>query len=349
MTDFHDWLMPLQYTSITDEHQAVRQKAGLFDLCHMGRIRLSGPDRIEFAQRMTTANVVAMEEGQVDYGFLCNPQGGIVDDITVYRAADHVLLVVNGANRLKAFDWLNRNRNDLAVRIEDVSATLSMIAIQGPLAETVLQQETDFPLRSIRYYHFAVVPVCGVEMIVSRTGYTGEDGFELYVDAPHCEAVWEALIKQGEPYGLVPIGLGARDTLRLEAAMPLYGNELNDNISPFEAGLGKFVVMDKAGFMGRQALLERSKQLTRQLVCLVMEERAVPRTGYRVFVGETAIGEVTSGTFSPTLGQGIAMAYVDAAYVKEGTSLSVGIRGRKCPAHVIRRPFYSRKRARPSS
>ena len=344
MTDFHGWLMPLQYTSITDEHQAVRKAAGLFDLCHMGRIRLTGPARIEFAQRMTTADVARMNEGEIDYGFLCNPQGGVVDDITVYRGDDHVFLVVNGANRLKVVDWLNSNRGENAVKIGDVSDTLGMIAIQGPAAEAILQDETEYPLRAMRYYHFAVARVCGVEMLVSRTGYTGEDGFELYVDAPHCESVWETLMKRGEGRGLAPVGLGARDTLRLEAAMPLYGNELNDTTTPFEAGLGKFVVMEKPDFMGRPALLERSRAVSKRLICLVMEERAIPRTGYTVFAGEMRVGEVTSGTFSPTLGQGIAMAYVDVAHAKEGASLAVEIRGKRCPARVIRRPFYSRKR-----
>jgi len=344
MTDFHDWLMPLQYTSITDEHLAVRKAAGLFDLCHMGRIRLSGPDRMEFAQRMTTADVAAMDEGQVDYGFLCNREGGIVDDITIYRASDFVLLVVNGANRLKVFDWLKNNQADGAVVIEDIGGALGMIAIQGPRAEAIVQEETKYALRTIRYYHFALADLSGVEMLVSRTGYTGEDGFELYMDAAHCLVVWEALLRRGKRDGLVCVGLGARDTLRLEAAMPLYGNELNDSISPFEAGLGKFVALAKPAFMGREALLERSKQVAKRLVCLVMKERAVPRTGYRVFAGEMPIGEVTSGTFSPTLSQGIAMAYVDIAHAKEGTALAVEIRGKKCPAHIIRRPFYSRKR-----
>ena len=340
MTDFHGWLMPLQYTSITDEHLAVRQAAGLFDLCHMGRIRLTGPARMEFAQRMTTADVAAMAEGQVDYGFLCNPQGGVVDDITVYRGDDYVFLVVNGANRFKVMDWLNAHRGERAVTIEDVSDSLGMIAIQGPEAEEILQAETEFPLAKLRYYHFGTARVAGVEMLVSRTGYTGEDGFELYLDAAHCLSVWEALMR----HDLISVGLGARDTLRIEAAMPLYGNELNDTTSPFEAGLGKFVRMEKPDFVGRDALLERSKAVTRRLCCLVMQERSIPRTGYAVWAGDRRVGEVTSGTFSPTLGQGIAMAYVEAALAKEGASLAVEIRGRKCPARVIRRPFYSRKR-----
>jgi len=340
MTDFHGWLMPLQYTGITDEHLAVRQAAGLFDLCHMGRIRLSGPARIEFAQRMTTANVAAMARGQVEYGFLCNRQGGIVDDITIYRENDAVFLVVNGANRLKVVEWLTSHRGGDAVEIEDVSDAVGMMAIQGPEAVAILQEETDCPLANLRYYHFDVATVAGVEMLVSRTGYTGEDGFELYLDAPHCLPVWETLMR----HDLISVGLGARDTLRLEAAMPLYGNELNDATSPFEAGLGKFVIMEKRDFMGRAALVERSKQLTRRLVCIVMEERSIPRTGYKVFAGEATVGEVTSGTFSPTLGQGIAMAYVDVACAKVGASLAIEIRGKKWAARVVRRPFYSRKR-----
>ncbi|MCX8037235.1 MAG: glycine cleavage system aminomethyltransferase GcvT [Candidatus Sumerlaeia bacterium] len=345
MTDFHGWLMPLQYTSITDEHLAVRRAAGLFDLCHMGRICLRGPDAVAFAHWMTTADVKAMAEGQVDYGFLCNPQGGIVDDITVYRNTNEVMLVVNGANRLKVMDWLTDHCDRYSVEIEDASGRLAMIAIQGPQAVAILQEETRFPLSAIRYYHFAPAEVAGVPMLVSRTGYTGEDGFELYLDAGACEAVWEKLMTPDKKIGdLVAVGLGARDTLRLEASMPLYGNELNDETTPFEAGLGKFVRMDKEDFMGRSALVQKYNAPARRLCCLVMSEKCIPRSGYKVYAGETAIGEVTSGTFSPTLLQGIAMAYVGPPYAKEGTVLAVEIRGRKCAARVVRRPFYSRKR-----
>jgi len=345
MTDFHDWLMPLQYTSITDEHQSVRNAAGLFDLCHMGRIVLTGPDRIAFAQRMTTADVAAMDKGKVEYGFLCNEQGGIVDDITVYRGEEEILLVINGANRIKGFEWLNRHRGSANVEIEDASMRLGMIAIQGPRAEVILQEETPFPLRPIPYYHFNAADVAGVRMLVSRTGYTGEDGFELYLEAAPCEAVWNALMKRGQGRGLAPVGLGARDTLRLEAAMPLYGNELDDETSPFEAGLGKFVVLDKPDFVGRAALVERAKAKTKFLCCLVMEERAVPRTGYAIFMDKADVGKVTSGTFSPTLGRGIAMAYIYTPHFTQvGTTLAVEIRGKRVPARVIRRPFYSRKR-----
>ncbi len=345
MTDFHGWLMPLQYTSITDEHLAVRHAAGLFDLCHMGRICLRGPDAAAFAHWMTTADVKAMAEGQVDYGFLCNPRGGIVDDITVYRNADEVMLVVNGANRLKVMEWLTAHRDGYAVEIEDASTRLGMIAIQGPQAAAILQETTRFPLSTIRYYQFARAEVAGVPMLVSRTGYTGEDGFELYVDAGACASVWERLMTREKKAGdLVAVGLGARDTLRLEASMPLYGNELNDETTPFEAGLGKFVRMDKENFMGRSALLQKYNTPARRLCCLVMNEKAVPRSGYKLYAGETAIGQVTSGTFSPTLQQGIAMAFVQPAYAREGTELAVEIRGRKCAARVVRRPFYSRKK-----
>jgi len=344
MTDFHDWLMPVQYTSITDEHLAVRNVAGLFDLCHMGRIRLTGPDRVAFAQRLTTANVEAMTTGQVEYGFLCNERGGIVDDITIYRDEDEILLVVNGANRLKAFDWLTKHRNGQNVEIADASERLAMIAIQGPLAQAILQEETAHPLETIRYYRFWRIEVEGVGMLASRTGYTGEDGFELYLDASRCETVWNALMERGRNRGCVPVGLGARDTLRLEAAMPLYGNELDDETTPFEAGLGKFVVLDKPDFVGQEALLERAKARTKFLCCLIMEERAVPRTGYPVFYDKAEAGRVTSGTFSPTLGKGIAMAYIHSPYFAQvGTQVLVEIRGKKTPAKVVRRPFYSRK------
>ncbi|MBM3334973.1 glycine cleavage system aminomethyltransferase GcvT, partial [Candidatus Sumerlaeota bacterium] len=320
--DFHGWLMPLQYTSITEEHLAVRKAVGLFDLCHMARIRLSGPAHAEFASYVTTGDVVRMGAGKVDYAFLCNEQGGIVDDITIYRQHDSILLVVNSANRLKVLDWLGSHRDRWDVEISDVSDALAMIAIQGPRAERVLQKDTDFPLASISYYHFATAAISGQQAIVSRTGYTGEDGFEVYLDATHISNVWERLLEQGKEDGLVPVGLGARDTLRLEAALPLYGNEINETTTPFEAGLGKFVALDKADFVGREALVARSKNVSRRLCCLVMDERAVPRSGYSVFAGQTDVGRVTSGTFSPSLERGIALAYVDVAHSAEGASLA---------------------------
>jgi len=346
MTDFNGWLMPLQYTSITEEHQRVRQAAGLFDLGHMGRIRLRGPDRIDFAQRMTTVDVAGTEEGGVSYGFLCNDRGGIIDDVTIYRAGDYVFLVVNSANRLKVLDWLNSNRAANNVEIEDATETLGMIAIQGPQAEAILQKETDFPLGSIGYYRFGVTIVSTTKMLISRTGYTGEDGFEMYMGSLYCERVWEALLKRGGQHGLVPVGLGARDTLRLEAAMPLYGNELSETITPFDAGLRKFVNLKKPDFVGREALIERSQAQhePRRLCCLVMEERSIPRKGYKVFAQDMRIGEVTSGTFSPTLGQGIAMAYLDIIYAQKGNRVAVEIRGKRYPARVVQRPFYSRRR-----
>jgi len=345
MTDFHGWRMPLQYASITDEHIAVRTKAGLFDLGHMGRVRISGPDRVEFVRRIVTCDIGAAAEGRVLYGFICNERGGIVDDVTVYRARDYIFLVVNASNRAKVLDHLGRLREGFSVEIEDLTGTLGMIAIQGPEAAAILAGETDLQLDGIKFYHFEIGPVAGAKTIVSRTGYTGEDGFELYMGSLYCESVWEALLARGRERGLVPVGLGARDTLRLEAAMPLYGNELDEETTPYEAGLGKFVALDKGDFIGRQALLERSRShISRRLSCLVMQERSVPRSGYEIFVGDMKIGRVTSGTFSPTLGRGIAMAYLDAVYAQPDTMVEVEIRGRRYQARVIRCPFYSRRR-----
>lgn len=348
MTDFHGWRMPLQYTSITEEHQTVRTAAGLFDLGHMGRIRIDGSDRLAYVQKMTTADVAGTQEGTVQYGFLCNEKGGIIDDITIYRAEEYVLLVVNGANRSKVMEWLASHPPEGDVRVRDVTDTLGMIAVQGPQAQTILQTRTDFGLGEIRYYHFEIARVAEVKMLVSRTGYTGEDGFELYMGSAFCLPVWDALLEQGHEHGLAPVGLGARDTLRLEAGMPLYGNELDETISPFEAGLGKFVQFDKPDFVGRPALLERSKaHMPRRLCCLVMRERCIPRRGYEVSVGGMPVGEVTSGTFSPTLAKGIAMAYLDVVCSVEGMHVEVAIRGKKYPARVVRRPFYKRNRQEP--
>jgi aminomethyltransferase len=345
MTDFFGWSMPVQFSSITEEHLTVRRAAGLFDLGHMGRIRLSGPDRVAFAQLLTTVDVEAADSGTVLYGFLCDNRGAILDDITIYRADKQVLLVVNASNAAKVLDWLNRNRAAADVMIEDVSSRMAMIAIQGPQAEAIVQEETALAVDALRYYRFEETKVCGVRMLISRTGYTGEDGFELYMGYRYCEPVWNDLFERGKRNGLVPIGLGARDTLRLEAAMPLYGNELSEQTTPFEAGLGKFVDLEKPDFIGREALREQSQAPPAvRLCCLVAKDRCVPRKGYEVFVGEKHVGAVTSGTFSPTLNQGIAMAYLDVGYAGEGTEVEIAVRGRRHGSRVVRRPFYSRKR-----
>jgi aminomethyltransferase len=338
--------MPVMYTSITDEHLAVRSVAGLFDLGHMGRIRITGEGRLGFVERVTTMPISRAEEGRVQYGFILNQAGGVIDDITGYRAADHVFLVVNGANRLAVVDWFGRQIDGFQAAFEDVSDKVGMIAIQGPRARHMLQHETTCHLDSIGYYRFATCTVAGVRTLVSRTGYTGEDGFELYMDAAACQKVWDALLRAGEPEGLRPIGLGARDTLRLEASLPLYGNELDLLTTPIEAGLKKFVDLEGHDFIGRAALVESLERgPSKSLVCLVTQERVVPRHGYKIFGGGAEIGGVTSGTFSPTLNQGIAMAYIAPGSEKVDTRVEIEIRGQRHPARVVPRPFYKRRRA----
>lgn len=342
MTDFHGWSMPMQYTSVTEEHNSVRNAAGLFDLGHMGRIRLTGDARLDFVQRVTTADVIAAEPGRVLYSFLCNEKGGVIDDITIYRATDSVLLVVNAASLAAVLDWLNQHLWS-GVDLEDLSESMSMVAIQGPEARGIVADETDFDPEKIPYYHFCESEIADVHCLISRTGYTGEDGYELYMNREKCESVWKRLQVRGEGRGCIPIGLGARGTLRLEAAMPLYGNELSTTITPIEAGLKRFVAFDKGDFIGRSALLEQTEAgPERRLRCIVMEERAIPRTGYKIYVGEDCVGEVTSGTFSPTMQKGIAMAYIQSEHAALDSLVEVEVRNQRRKARIVRRPFYKR-------
>lgn len=344
MTVFSGWEMPLYYTSITAEHQAVRNKAGVFDLCHMGRIRIKGKDSVKFLQYMTTNDIEELPIGKVHYAFICNPQGGIVDDVTVYKAEEYCLVVTNAVNRDAVLSWLLQNRGKYAVEIEDAGFGLGMISIQGPKAQDILQKLTQGSLSDVGYYEFVVTQVTHAKAIVSRTGYTGEEGFELYFGALYTAQVWEKLLQIGAPEGLVPIGLGARDTLRLEACMPLFGNDLTNSTSPLEAGMTKFVRLDKKAFIGKDALVNSTNtELSKRLVAFQMLDRSVPRKGCEIRYHDNTIGNVTSGTFSPTLQKGIAMGYVDNMHSKVGSSILIMIKGKPHPAEIVKRPFYKRR------
>lgn len=343
MIDFGGWEMPVQYSGILDEHAHVRRTAGLFDVSHMGELTFRGPDAAAFLQSMVTNDLASAAVGRAVYSPMCYPDAGTVDDLLVYkRGEDDFLVVVNAANTARDAAWF---REHLAGRVEmaDISDRVAQIAIQGPAAQRILQPLAGIPLDSIRFYRFAQkVPVGGVECLVSRTGYTGEDGFELYLPAERAVPVWDALLAAGKPEGLVPAGLGARDTLRFEAALPLYGHELSADISPLEGGLSHFVKFGKGDFIGREALAAQQEAgPRRRRIGIRMTGRGLARGGCPVLSGGKSVGVVTTGNYSPTLRQNLALALVDSAF--DGGALAVDIRGRSVDAAVTPLPFYSKK------
>ncbi len=346
LVDFAGWEMPIRYGSIRTEHQAVREAAGLFDLGHMARIDISGPNAVEFLEGLATNSVAALETGQAHYSLLCNERGTILDDVIYYRLADRIFLVANASNRGKVVDWLQAHAGE-GVTVEDRSDALDMLAIQGPKAAAITARALDCAaaIETLPYYAIVEVPFAGTKLLLARTGYTGEDGFEVYLPRPHGVALWQALSAAGADDGLVPVGLGARDTLRLEAAMPLYGHEIDETTNPLEAGLS-FAVKLKKPFIGRDALAAVKKDKPkRALVGFEVEGRRAPRQGYALYSGGEEVGVVTSGSLSPTLGRNIGLGYVPRKLRKAGTALEVDIRGNRAAARVIKKPFYKRARS----
>jgi aminomethyltransferase len=339
MVDFAGWEMPVQYTSIVEEHQATRTACGLFDISHMGRLSFAGVDALALIQEVFTNNAATMKDGQVRYGLICNEQGGIRDDVLVYRWPYGWAMVVNAGNRVKIVDWLAAHKGRRDVQVIDQTADSCMVAIQGPGALALCRGLTETDAATLAYYYAAPTRYHGKPGVVSRTGYTGEDGVELMVGKDQAVELWEELVARGGQ----PCGLGARDTLRLEAAMPLYGHELTEEIDPFQAGLAWAVKLDKGDFIGREALLRRQEDASLpQRVGLELQGKRPAREGCDVRLESTTVGRVTSGTLTPTLNKGIAMAYVDRAYTAPGTKLSVDIRGKAESARVVPLPFYKR-------
>lgn len=344
IVDFAGWELPVQYSGILAEHRAVRTACGLFDVSHMGEITVTGPQALAALQHLVTNDLASMKIGDARYSPMCYEDGGTVDDLLVYRrGGDDYLVVVNAGNKDKDFQWMI-GHNPLGAAMEDTSAAWAQLALQGPKAQDILSQLIDVSLLPMKNYTFTEGTLLGTACILSRTGYTGEDGFELYCPPQVAPPLWDALTQAGQSFGLLPCGLGARDTLRLEAAMPLYGHELTAQISPLEAGLGRFVKLDKAeGFIGRDALrMQKEQGLTRKRVGLELKDRGIAREGAPVFQGDRNIGAVTSGTFTPYLERSIAMALVPPAAAGESTELFVEVRGRRIAAQVIKLPFYKR-------
>jgi aminomethyltransferase len=345
MIDFAGWRMPVQYGSILDEHRSVRERVGLFDLSHMGELLIEGPEAGEGLARAVVSNPPALAIGRAHYSMLCQVDGGILDDLIIYRLADDRFLVVaNAANAHVVSDALAERLEGSRAVLDDQSLATGLVAVQGPRSVDVLGPLTDIDLAALRYYGIAEGAVAGIPAHVARTGYTGEDGFEVFVETARTGELWDALLDGVRGAGGGPVGLGARDTLRLEAGMPLYGNELDRTTTPFDAGLGRVVKLDKPGdFVGRAALEKFAADgPKRRLVGLTVEGRGIARHGYPVHVGERRSGVVTSGTQSPTLGVPIAMAYVAPTDAEPATMLDIEIRDTRIPARVVPLPFYRR-------
>lgn len=343
MVEFAGWEMPVQYRGVIDEHVAVRTRAGLFDVSHMGEIEIRGPGALELCQKISANDVSRIKLQQAQYNLLMNEKGGIVDDVIFYRIEpDYFLICVNASNSDKDFAWIHKQAEG-NVELENASSRYAQLALQGPLAEKILQPLTSLRLSEVKPFFFAFGDVSSIRCLVARTGYTGEDGFEMYCGSAEAERLWNALLKSGEPMELEPAGLGARDTLRLEKAYPLYGHELDDTTTPLEAGLDWVTKLAKGPFVGREVLLkQREEGIRRKLVGLELLEPGIARSEYALFKNGSSIGRVTSGTKSPTLGKAIALAYVNIEEALLENTIDVEIRGRKARAKIVPLPFYRR-------
>lgn len=344
--EFNGWALPVEYSGILDEHRRVRTAAGLFDVSHMGELTVQGPGSTDFVQHLVTNDISRQKAGQAIYSPMCREDGGTVDDLLIYKfSGESFMLVVNAGNTDKDFEWVKNAINGFDAEVVNVSANYAQLALQGPKAVEILQKLIYIPLNSIKYYHFReVVKIGEITALVSRTGYTGEDGFELYVSLEDVALLWNKIMDAGKGYGIVPAGLGARDTLRFEAALPLYGQELSESITPVEARLERFIGFDKSHFTGKEALTaQKACGSTNRIAGFEMLERGIARHGCEITSDGRKIGHVTSGSFAPTLMKNIGLALVKSEYSQEGTLLEVIVRGKSLKATVVKTPFYTRK------
>lgn len=342
--DFGGWELPVQYSGILEEHQQVRTAAGLFDVSHMGEITVKGPDAAKFIQKLITNDIANSKEFQATYSPMCYSSGGVVDDLLVYKfGTEDYLIVVNASNTDKDYQWMRENLEG-NVQIANVSNDYAQLALQGPKAESILQKLTKEPIDKIKFFRFVPeTEICGIKALVSRTGYTGEDGFEIYLPSNIAPELWDKLLEAGKDEGLVPVGLGARDTLRFEAALPLYGQEISQDISPLEAGLGRFVKLEKEYFIGKEALLiQKERGIKRRLIGFEMLDRGIARSHYEVEANGKTIGFVTTGSFSPSLKKNLGLALIENEYAAAGTEIEVNIRNKPLKAKVINIPFYNK-------
>ncbi len=348
MVPFAGYEMPVQYpTGIIQEHKAVRERAGLFDVSHMGELEIRGGDALGLLQYVTTNDASKVAVGQAQYTVICNADGGAIDDCIIYRFEDHYMIVVNASNQDRDRDHIMQYAERFGAQVIDRSEETGLLALQGPAAQRVLERITEVQLNTIAYYHFAEGDVAGVPAIISRTGYTGEDGFELYLPADQTAKVWQRILEAGQEEAVLPVGLGARDSLRLEMGYVLYGNDLDERRTPLEAGLGWVTKLDKGEFIGREALQQQKSDGVRErLVAFVLKERGFPRHGYEIRIDGEPSGEVTSGAHAPSLEYGIGLAYVPVEAARAGTMIDVMVRGKPVPAEIVRPPFYKDGSAR---
>lgn len=347
MVDFGGWELPIQYSGIINEHKTVREAAGLFDVSHMGEITVKGEQALELLQELVTNDVALIKDNQVQYTPMCKDDGGIIDDLIIYRRGEQdFLLVVNASNTDRDFERVKEVAAGFPqAEVKNISYDVAQIALQGPKASSILAGAADFDLSTLKYFWFQPeVSVCGETVLVSRTGYTGEDGFEIYCSREAAVKIWEGLMEEGSGKGLLPAGLGARDTLRFEACLPLYGNELGEDTNPLEAGLTRFVKLYKPSFRGKDPLVRaKHASLQKRLVGLEVTGRGIPRHGYPVLHESGVIGTITSGSYAPTLDKNLGLAYVTPEFSEPGTEILVDIRGRKVAARVVSIPFYKRE------
>lgn len=343
--DFAGWALPVQYEGIIPEHEAVRNAAGIFDVSHMGEVNVKGENAFDFVQNLVTNDISVLKNFQVIYTLMCYPNGGVVDDLLVYKYDnENFLLVINASNIDKDYQWMKENIGSLNVNLSNISEEISEVALQGPKAQEILQKLANIDLNTIKFFYFNDnVSINDIKCLVSRTGYTGEDGFEIYAKNKDIEAIWDLIIQAGKAEVIKPTGLGCRDTLRFEASLPLYGNEISKDITPLEAGLGFFVKLGKDNFIGKDALVKQKEEgLKRKLVGLEMKDRGIPRHGYEILANGEKIGFVTTGYFSPTLKKNICLALISSQYSALGTEISVVIRNKPLKAEVISKKFYNK-------
>ncbi|MFQ5771422.1 MAG: glycine cleavage system aminomethyltransferase GcvT [bacterium] len=342
IVEFGGYLMPVQYKGIMEEHNQVRNSVGIFDVSHMGEFTIKGNQAQNYLQKMTLNDVTKLVEHRAQYTGMSYDDGGMVDDLIVYCFSDHYLAVVNASNRVKDFNWMKEHLIS-GVHLEDKSDEISLFAVQGRNAEATLQKLTNADLSEINFYWFRKGQIAGVDAVIARTGYTGEDGFEIAIDVKHSVAIWNAILDAGQEFNIAPIGLAARDTLRLEMKYCLYGNDIDETTNPIEAGLGWITKIDKGEFVGRKAIMQvKANGISRKLVGFVLKERAVPRHGYKIVKNGQEVGRVTSGTFSPSLQKGIGMGFVNLPFNEIGTEITISIRGKEVAAEVVKTPFYQR-------
>lgn len=346
MVPFAGFDMPVYYKGIVNEHNRVRESVGMFDVSHMGEVFVTGPKSLDYVQKITVNDAAKLQSGQAQYSAMCKPDGGIVDDLLVYcmEPGERYLLVINGANIAKDFAWMQQNAIEGA-ELNNASDDFTLLAVQGPQTIDTLSKLTDVNLNDIEYYHFTEGELAGVPMIISRTGYTGEAGFELYLssDPETSTKVWSAVMEAGEEFGIEPIGLGARDTLRMEMGYCLYGNDITEETNTIEAGLGWITKLDKGEFNGRETLAQvKEEKPSRRLIAFKLEERGIPRQGYTITADGQDVGVVTSGTMSPTLGQGIGLGYVNRGFSKSGTAINIKVRDKEIPATIQKLPLIQK-------